>query len=270
MIGKSSSHQSMGRRLKTSPKAAPKKPKKSVSIPKLRGGVPLLFIVVILIASVMIGRFFTSTSLVSEIRVSGNYFTEMDDIIRSAAITPGIHVDSLNYLQILDQIEALPYIIQAHVDVRPSGRIHIRVHEREPILLLIANEDRYYVDAQGIRLPRIPGKVVDVPIYYDLGYDKDNEQLHSKAFLQIRDFIMVARTNPLVHSTLSELAWTPHEGVIALSDENTVRLVFGHGDFNRGVAHWAQFYIQLAPERGMSAFRRIDFRYEGQIVAVEA
>lgn len=267
MLGKKSHNQSMGRRLNSPKKSAPKKSGKRIGF----GGAGYFFVFVILVAvSIFLGLYFSANKDVKRIVVTGNYFTDAEAISSVSGITLGVAADSLDYLEILDNVESLPYVRQAFVESTPSGNLEIRVVERTPILTLISEDQWYYVDADGVVLPRITGKIADVPLYYDLGYDTGKNKLTSDAFQDVRDFLVAAKKNDLVYLTLSEIAWTPKEGVVVLSHENTVRLVFGHTNFERAVDNWSFFYSRVVPEKGMASFRRIDFRYEDQIVTVES
>lgn len=267
MFGSESKDESMGRRIRTNGNAPKRKEKRDG---RLGGGLYLVAIIALIAVSVSLGVYFNAASTVQDIRVGGNHYTNADDIAMVSGIAEGANVDSLDYLEILDNVETLPYVKQAFVEVSSSGRVHLRVTEREPIMLLLDNGNRFYVDADGVRLPRIRGKSADVPIYYDLGYDSGKDVLDSRAFQEVRDFLMAARQNELVYLTLSEIGWTEDEGVTVLSHENTVRLVFGHENFDNAVENWSYFYTRVVPEKGMGHFRRIDFRFDGQIVTLES
>ena len=215
---------------------------------------------------VVMGWYFNKATKVNQVEIKGNFFTEAESIIGQMAIPEGARADSLNFLGIIETVEAMPYIKQAFINRSPSGRIQVRVKEREPIALLIESEGRTYVDSDGLRLPARLGKTVDVPLLYATHSEMKADTLNGPVFSSIAGFLQAAHENGPAQITLSEIAWSENEGVIALSHDNGYRLIFGNEDFDDRLNKWMAFYTDKILDEGVNRINSIDFRFEGQIV----
>lgn len=239
---------------------------------KSRSGGKLFMLVLILAigGGIALGSYFNRMAYVKSIEVSGNYFTDHETIVSKAAIPINISPDSISFIATIERIETLPYIKEAMLRKRPSGKMEIKVIEREPIGLLINGSRHQYFDADGIILPIITGKSVDVPLVYGLSASSAIDTLNSDAFQDIRNFLIIAKNDVIAASTLSEIAWTKDEGIVALSTENGIRIVFGSINLAEGIRNWNLFYTQVIAVRGPSEFSSVDLRYNGQIVTRES
>lgn len=231
-------------------------------------GVATLFVMLVG-GAVALGGYMQSQSVVRSIYVTGIGFTSELAVRNAARITEGAAVDSLPFLSVIARIEQLPYVRGAGIRVNAGGRITISVTEREPLALFTNANTRFYVDADGVKLPVIPGRSVNVPLVYGIPVGGLRDTLQSAEFHLLRDFLVEARKHPVAAGTLSEVAWTTSEGIIALSSENGIKVIFGSDRFEDGLRNWDMFYTQVISRRGPDQFNLIDLRYEGQIVTRE-
>lgn len=239
--------------------------------PSDRGGV--FFAVLLLVAivgGIGIGWYFNRMAHIKSVTVEGNYYTETRAILEKAAIPMDISPDSVSFLDAINRVETLPYIKEAMMSKRPSGRLEVKVVERQPIGMLINGATRRYFDENGVVLPIIAGKNIDVPLVYGIGIQAIADTLRSTAFSEIRDFLLIARNDPVAASTLSEIAWSADEGIVALSTENGIRIVFGSLNLEEGVRNWNLFYTQVIAIKGASTFSAVDLRFNGQVVTKES
>ncbi|MEX0685196.1 MAG: FtsQ-type POTRA domain-containing protein [Balneolales bacterium] len=220
----------------------------------------------LVIIVMVLGWNFNRSSKVDRIEVIGNYFTETDAIIGKMAIPGDVRVDSLDFLTIMENVESMPYIRQAFINRSPSGNLRLRVEEREPLVLLIEADGRTYVDREGIPLPVQLGKSVDVPLLYATLKEMESDTLHGPVYSTVAKFLGAARDHGTAHITISEIAWSGDEGVVALSHDNAYRLVFGTGDFKNRINSWMVFYSDMILDEGVTSVHNIDLRFEGQIV----
>ncbi len=236
-----------------------------------RGGT--FFAVLLLVAvigGISLGWYFNRMAHIKSIVVEGNFYTDTGAILDQAAIPMDVSPDSVSFLEAIVRIETLPYIKEAMMSKRPSGRLEVEVIERQPIGMLINGSSRRYFDEDGVVLPVVTGKTIDVPLVYGIGIKAIADTLESIAFSEVRDFLLIARNDPVAASTLSEIAWSPEEGIVALSTENGIRIVFGSLNLAEGIRNWNLFYTQVIAIRGASEFSSIDLRFNGQIVTKES
>jgi phage host-nuclease inhibitor protein Gam len=111
---------------------------------------------------------------------------------------------------------------------------------------------------------------VDVPILYGFNAKPMKDTLKSEAFLAVRDFLTEMGKKQVSNATISEVAWTRDEGVVALTHENGVKLVFGKNDFKSRLRNWEAFYGEVIKTKGIAGMRAIDLRFRGQIITQES
>lgn len=215
------------------------------------------------------GLYVEQNTRVTDVRFTGNHFTEEQDLLNAFDSPVGLMADSLDLQSMISAIEVLPYVEQVSVSMARRGTLSMKIQEREPIGLLINNGKKMYLDRDGIKMPDKLGKSVDLPLVYGFNLESEKDTLNGRHFEQVRDFLVETKKDPFAWATISEVAWNEREGVVALSSENGVKLVFGHENFGRKLTHWQAFNAEVVSKKGIDAFRTIDLRFRDQIVATE-
>ncbi len=230
----------------------------------------LLAALLLIGGSVFGAMYLTGNASIQKISVSGNMMTDKEAILSASQIEPGIPADSVRALSVIEEVEQLPYVRSAEVHVSTLGNMHIAVQEREPVGILVQGDAMALVDAYGIKM-RIPSHYTpDLPLIYGFNVNPIADTLSSESFKKTATFLTALKHREVAMLTLSEVGWHSEEGVIALSRENGVRLVFGDDDFASRLYKWEEFYRKVVPQRGMAAFTSLDFRFRDQIVARES
>ena len=222
--------------------------------------------------AVIAGFYLEQNTRINAVDFSGNYYTDTSDLANSIEpVSPvGELADSVNYATLYDVLQPLPYVKEIHVSMNFRGRLTFSIGEYEPIGLIVNDSERMYVSEEGILLPVIPGKAKDVPLVYGFRTASPGDSLKSSAWKQMEAFLTEAKKSTVNWATLSEVAWNENEGVVALSHENGVKLVFGHEDFQERLAHWELFYTDVITHEGIGKFRLIDLRFRNQIVTQQS
>jgi cell division protein FtsQ len=221
--------------------------------------------------AVLGGYYFEQNTRITDVDFSGHRFTSSEELQATIAeISPvGMLADSVDFGMLMNSIHSLPYVENVNVTMGFRGKLQFNVTERKPLALLIDGSKRNYVAEGGIRLPIIPEKTEDVPLVYGFAAEPLSDTLKTEAFQQVEDFLAAARENRFGWITISEVAWNEREGVVALTAENGVKLLFGHSDFETGLKHWQAFYGEVVSTKGIGAFRQIDLRFRNQVVTKE-
>ncbi len=227
----------------------------------------------LIIAAMVIGWQMNRSVVVTDISVTGHRMSDAGGIVQASGMEPGLHADSIAFLEVIERVETLPWVASAYVSLSQSGHLRIRVEEEEPIALLVDGRRSALVTGSGIQLPVMLGKAVDVPILYGFRIGNTSgaapDTLKTPHFETARDFLMEARKYPGLYALISEMIVTDSDGVVALSNESTVRMTFGHEDFESRIRKWQAFQAQVVSQKGMGHVRSLDFRYRGQVVALE-
>ncbi|MDR8393889.1 cell division protein FtsQ/DivIB [Aliifodinibius sp. S!AR15-10] len=220
--------------------------------------------------AILAGIYWNRTVVIQDVQFSGHNFITEGELAGKANVPTGVSPDSVDFMSIINQLETLPYVKQAAVNVEPSGDLRIQVTERRPIAMLADGDAKIYVDEEGIRLPLKLEKSVDVPIVYGFKTAPMSDTLKSDAWVQTQSFLKEINGSSFNHATISEIAWTKKEGIVALSHENGVKLVFGKDKFRRKLRNWKAFYSEVVRTKGIDKMRTVDLRFKGQIVTRES
>jgi len=226
-------------------------------------------VLLVLGLAALAGLYWQRTVTVKDVRFAGHYFVTEQELGSKVQIPEGTKPDSLDMMSIINMVEEIPYVKFADVQVEPGGNLLIQVTERQPIALLADGEDKIYIDEDGMRLELILGKTVDVPILYGFRSKPMSDTLKGKAFGAVRDFLVEMKKHQVSDATISEVAWTTEQGVVALTNENGVKLVFGKNDFGTRLRNWEAFYGEIIRTKGIAGMRSVDLRFRGQIVTQE-
>ncbi|HKJ32518.1 MAG TPA: FtsQ-type POTRA domain-containing protein [Balneolales bacterium] len=229
----------------------------------------VLLAVLVVIGVVIIGYNASKSVIIQKVTVDGESFTNPQSIIRKARVPLNMAPDSIDFLKIIHNVERLPYIEQAYVRVIPPKTLHIHVTERKPIAMLVNGSHKIYVDSCGVKLPIIEGKAEDVPLVYGFNANNNGDTVKTKSFREVSHFLTDVQKNKLANLTISEVTYTSKDGVVALSQDNGVKLIFGKKDYNERLTYWDAFYRQVVPQKGIDRFAYVDLRYKGQIVTHE-
>lgn len=205
---------------------------------------------------------------VDRVQFSGNHYVSSSEL-QEIEVPTGISPDSIDFGSIMDEFEQIPYVEQADISVEPNGNLMVNISERQPIALLSNGGEKIYVDKEGVRLPIKLGKAADVPLLYGFSATPVSDTLKSDAFKTVSEFLKTVFDNKVSNSTISEVAWTKEEGIVALTNQSGVKLVFGKGDFATRLRNWEAFYGEVVRQKGIDTMRTIDLRFEGQIVTRE-
>lgn len=228
----------------------------------------LVAAIVLLVVAVWSGVYWNSTMKIEQVAFSGNSFVS-DDKLRQVEVPLGLSPDSMNFVKIMEDFEQIPFVHRAALEVEPGGRLMVQIKERQPLAVLADGEDKIYVDGEGLRLPLVLGKKVDVPILYGFSAQPIGDTLKSDSFQQVARFLKELQHNPVSNATLSELVWTKDQGMVALTNQNGVKVIFGSGNFATRMRNWEAFYGEVIRKKGIESMRSVDLRFEGQIVARE-
>ncbi|MEX0846044.1 MAG: cell division protein FtsQ/DivIB, partial [Balneolaceae bacterium] len=90
-----------------------------------------------------------------------------------------------------------------------------------------------------------------------------------ESFYQVRDFLMKAKIDGFGWATISEVAFEETDGVVALSHENGVKLIFGRNDFEHKLENWKAFYTDVIRTKGIQSMQQVDLRFTDQVVTRE-
>ena len=224
-----------------------------------------VFAVLLVAVAIILGFYWNQTTSITNIDIKGNYYTDKGQILKHANIPNGVNPDSIDALSVIMNIERLPYIKEARLTPNPPDKMVISVTERTPLALLLDGSKRAYVDEAGIQLPLVLTKSPDVPLLYGFSISPD-DTLKSEQFEMVRGFLQGMSHSKISNITLSEIAVTADQGIVVMTTDNGVKIIFGDESPAERLESWESFYKQLVPKIGINNLSEVDLRYKGQII----
>ena len=233
------------------------------------GNLPLwtTAILMVLGSAVFAALYWNQNVTINSIEVAGTHYTSIEEIEQAINVPLGIKLDSLDLNEVVVYVERLTYVKDVIPYIEPNGDLHLSIKERTPLAVLVDRNNRVYVDEDGVRLPIMEGKTKNLPLVYGFKAHLTSDTLQTTAFVQIKDFLVNARNNEFGWATISEATFSHEDGVVALSHENGVKLLFGSGDFETKLRNWKAFYVEVIRTKGIQHLQQVDLRFANQVVA---
>jgi cell division septal protein FtsQ len=222
---------------------------------------------VVLCLAIAGGIYWHRSNKVEKIQYTGLHFINVKEVKKQVKIPKGIKADSLNYAAIRKKIKTIPYVKDVRFNMSPGGTLHINITERTPIALLIDGSRQSYIDQFGTRLNIKSGQNVNVPVLYDLHIPHGKDT--TRSFKQTMRFLQDLHQNKAADATISEVIWNNQKGIIALTNNNVVKVIFGKSNFMTRLRNYNAFYRYVIRREGIKPFHSIDLRFQGQIVTRE-
>lgn len=208
-------------------------------------------------------------TLLKEVRVEGNRVIKSEEFDMIRDLVVGQHPDSVNLTELALQARQHAYADTVRIRIEAAGALVLDVEEYEAIGMLIQEDKEALVAHDGTVLPfRKEAMKGPLPLIY--GYSITQKNLEKQpGFMEVAQFLEESRKHELSWLTISEITWNSEDGVVALSHENGVKLLFGHEDFEASIQKWVAFYREVILHKGIGTFHTIDLRFRGQIVTRE-
>lgn len=220
---------------------------------------------VLLLVAGLAGLHLERNAEIREVRFTGNRFVSSDTLLAAVESPVGEHADSLVIAGVMESVRSLSWVKECRVRVEAGRRMVVEVEERTPIALLVESP-RTWVDEEGVVLPPLRGVAVDLPLLHGFGPASPGSRISGSEFGQVRDFLLQARENGVGRATISEVLWDREAGVVALSHENGVKLIFGRDRYEEKFRYWQAFYREVIREEGIAHLTSVDLRFRNQIV----
>lgn len=207
---------------------------------------------------------------IRDLRIKGSERMSLDEIYPRLEHVMGLHPDSVTSEDVLGALEDFAAIKSAQYWVDPAGSLVLDIEDRNAVGLWLDGTTPRLVSTEGVFLPykETSDQTYPLIVGFDAS-DRTSERIKPSAFYTLGSFLEMAQAYPTVWSSISEVGHHPTEGIIALSHEAGVKLIFGTSNLETAFAKWTEFYANEALRRGMQTFHTIDLRYAGQVVVKE-
>lgn len=216
-----------------------KKQDKSVDADEKKGAnkAVVAFFVILVITGVGIGCLFSPTFNLRGIIVSDGTNVTRAEILNSFEIEMGINVFKINYKEIKNSVEKLPYIKSAEAKILFPDEIKIDYVERKPFALVKYLESYMVMDKYGyiLEITR-QNKYQDLPIIYNIEFDtyeigKQFEDTAKTKYDNVVYLLETAVKNEFSY-TISEINYESIGNVKLWIKESDIEVIYGDIDRN--------------------------------------
>lgn len=216
-----------------------KKQDKSVDADEKKGvnKAVVAFFVILVITGVGIGCLFSPTFNLRGIIVSDGTNVTRAEILNSFNIEMGINVFKINYKEIKNSVEKLPYIKSAEAKILFPNEIEIDYVEREPFALVKYLESYMVMDKYGyiLEITR-QNKYPDLPVIYNIEFDtyeigKQFEDTAKTKYDNVVYLLQTAFKNGFSY-TISEINYESIGNVKLWIKESDIEVIYGDIDRN--------------------------------------
>ena len=216
--------------------------------------------------AVYAGFYMEKNTHIHAIEFHGTHFTDNNELLSRVDHVLGVRADSVHFDSLYEGLKSVPYVKDVSVKMSFRGKLTFLINEHQPFAMLVRGSHRSYLSEGGIVLPIIPGQILNVPLVYGIDTQQIADSTRTSPFWKTEAFLIAAQNSDIGWATISEIAWTNHEGIVALTHDNGVKLIFGQDDFETKMKHWRAFYSDVVSKQGIQSFEVIDLRFRDQIV----
>jgi cell division protein FtsQ len=168
-------------------------------------------------------------------------------------------------------LEAYPFIEKADISLDLSGRMMIKIIQRQPLLRIISNRGQsYYVAKNGYKMPLHEGFAPRVII----ANGNIAETLADSGFLRTqitRDLLKIADwcyNDEFWQAQIEQLYVDNYMDIILIPKVGNHTIVFGSAErIENKFETLKTFYLKGLNAVGWEQYKKINLKYEGQIVA---
>ena len=222
---------------------------------------------------VYLGWRWQETLPVRAVTVSGAVHADTTALLALAAVADSSMLFDLDPTILADRVQRHPWVAEASVTRWMTGTVGISVEERVPVALVLDGSGRptYFFDAAGFMMPLAPRTAYDVPLlqghrwaFHPTQPTDDAATLDLLAALAALD----EHTDALV----SSIERTATGFVLTTSPGPTgaIPVALGRDGFGEKFQRLRAFWDQAVLSRPDTPVRRIDLRFDGQIVTQES
>lgn len=195
------------------------------------------------------------------------------DIVREVVKTPiiGSSKKQFNLALVERRLEAYPFIDKADVVIDFSGKLLIKIIQREPILRIInAQGMSYYVANNGYKMP----------LHFDftprvmVATGNITETLVDSTFVKspmLKDLLLIANycsANEFWRAQIEQLFVDNYNDILLIPKVGNHSIVFGSAEhLDSKFARLLTFYKKGLNAVGWQKYQQINLKFEGQIVA---
>ncbi|MDR2802111.1 MAG: cell division protein FtsQ/DivIB [Prevotellaceae bacterium] len=188
----------------------------------------------------------------------------------------GTAIDSINMRRLEEKLNERSVVKNVEVFTSIDGTLHVRVHQRRPIVRVLTAKGSFYIDETGYVFPfsttytsYVPIVTGNVAVSFKADYRGEIPEA-DKLFRQIYAFSLFLQRHSF---------WLSQVLQVHVQNENEVELIPRAGNqliklgtldnFEYKLKKLYAFYREAMPNEGWNKYVQLDLRYSNQVVATK-
>jgi cell division protein FtsQ len=186
----------------------------------------------------------------------------------------GAAIDSINTRRLEEKLNARSVVKNAEVFTSIDGVLHVRVHQRHPIVRVLTAKGSFYIDETGYVFPfshaytsYVPIVTGNVAVSFRADYRGEIPEA-DKLFRQIYAFSRFLQRHSFWLSQIQQLHVQNANDVEIVPRVGNQLIKLGALDnWEYKLAKLYAFYREAMPDEGWEKYSKLDLRYSNQVVA---
>ncbi len=229
-----------------------------------------------LMAMFVLSKVWMSNSELLRIIVQGNRITKTEEIERAVSRFVGKKMNDVSLSDIIDTLQALPYIRKVVATKELPDAVRLRVQERQPIAMVVLKGELKLIDEDGCVMNRNETVFKARRLPFLTGFTrvvKDSSstrmKLDSTEAAGAIAFCKALCETRYAKLLVSQVHIAGENRLEVFTAEGDARFIFGRGDYEQRLNNFEIFWQQVVVKKGLKPFEYIDVRFEGKIFAKE-
>lgn len=177
--------------------------------------------------------------------------------------------DKLDLKKIEQQATLNPWVANAEVYIDNDDVLQIDILERHPLVRVFGFDgSSFYMDSTLAKMPVIEGSSFAVPVFTNVVYSR-SDSLNKSLNAKMAFMAGLIGSDSFWNAQITQVVVQPDQSfvLVPLLGKNQ-QIVFGDTSKAREkLNNLLAFYTHVAPKIGWDNYRKIDLRFDGQIVA---
>jgi len=208
-----------------------------------------------------------------------NSFITVDDvktyIDREYGQYIGVGLDSIDLVKIEKIVDNRSAVLKSQAYMTKDGTLHIDVTQRRPVVRFQKKDGGFYADADGCIFPlqrtyASHVQVVDgnIPIAANSGYKGEIKSPEEREwFKKIMELVNYIERDRVWKNKIVQIHVSDNGDIILIPRYGKEQFIFGQPvDIDEKFRKMEKYYKNIIPEKGKDRYRKIDLKYNGQIV----
>ena len=154
------------------------------------------------------------------------------------------------------------YVEEANVFVTPAGLLNTYIKQREPLARIITDDENYYIDKYGVKIPLSSNHSARVPFVVGVNSLSDVEELTKMVTLFSKDDFLKKEIVAIEKKEDNSYVFNVRSG--------DYKIDFGtHTNVDEKVKKIKAFYNKALADKTIHKYKRINVEYHNQVVCTK-